>query len=318
MFDNAQTFRVSHYKPTRLEIDDLDFHNHLCRFGKINLGTLNGKPVSFRTDPTGADSIDVSLGIQIGDADGVLGLSQHFIDTVMAERTDQIQTQDRCFLANLIFDDLLAPLEQKLGSPITFTSIVLPLKPSVRFTLTYGNDVYGVSFAGSDTINTLLGQCTPKTTDIGETPITASLQIGRINLPIQTVKTLARGDVIIPHGHPIKPGLATLHLHPNLVADATFNHRTATLKEDFKMALDTTTAEVSLCNIDIELTFELCRQTVPLHKIETLGKGHIFRFDSRIDDSFVRILANGRQIATGELVQIGDKLGVQLRDRIND
>ncbi|WP_208350322.1 FliM/FliN family flagellar motor switch protein [Pseudaestuariivita rosea] len=310
--------KVIRARPRPVEINDLDLHNRLCTLDCIELGRLNGKRVSLSVDMHASDQIDLFLQLQIGDINAVLGLPGELIDKIANDRPEQIETSDLCFLTNLILDDVLAPLEERLGLPITFTAVCQPAPATASFTIKYGTDLYAASLSGTDAATMLLTQYPAPKTDTGHVPMTASLRIGHVNLPVSTVSDLGRGDVIIPNDQPITADRGTFHLYPNLMADVTFDHHTITLQEDLKMALDTTTAQVSLHNIDIDLTFELCRQTVPLHKIETLGKGHVFRFDSRIDDSFVRILANGRLIATGELVQIGDRIGVQLRDRVDD
>jgi type III secretion system YscQ/HrcQ family protein len=62
--------------------------------------------------------------------------------------------------------------------------------------------------------------------------------------------------------------------------------------------------------LDIEISFEVGRIQVPLAELRTLQAGYIFELESKVAEP-VTIRANGQVIGRGQLVQIGDRIGIQ-------
>ncbi|WP_372421518.1 type III secretion system cytoplasmic ring protein SctQ [Salinarimonas chemoclinalis] len=70
-------------------------------------------------------------------------------------------------------------------------------------------------------------------------------------------------------------------------------------------------ATASLDEVPIHLVFELGRTEVSVADIESLTAGWVFDLNKPLGQS-VDILANGRRIGAGELVRIGDSIGVRV------
>jgi type III secretion protein Q len=66
-----------------------------------------------------------------------------------------------------------------------------------------------------------------------------------------------------------------------------------------------------LDDLPVRLAFELGRLELPLAEITTLGVGHVFEL-GRDTTQPVDILANGRRIGCGRIVDIAGSLGVQI------
>ncbi len=64
--------------------------------------------------------------------------------------------------------------------------------------------------------------------------------------------------------------------------------------------------------LPIDVSFEVGQQTLDLHTLSTLTQGTILELGSALNAE-VRVLANQKCIATGELVNIQDRLGVRVR-----
>lgn len=64
-------------------------------------------------------------------------------------------------------------------------------------------------------------------------------------------------------------------------------------------------------DVPIHLIFELGRTEVPLADLESLQPGYVFDIGKPLSQS-VDILANGRRIGTGDLVRMGDTVGVRI------
>ena len=65
-------------------------------------------------------------------------------------------------------------------------------------------------------------------------------------------------------------------------------------------------------NIPVSLDFELGNLAVPLGELATLRPGYVFELPGNLDAVRVVIRANGTRVGHGELVAVGDVLGVQL------
>lgn len=64
--------------------------------------------------------------------------------------------------------------------------------------------------------------------------------------------------------------------------------------------------------VPVQIEFELGHLQITLGELGQIEPGYVFELPQRIDQGVVRIRANGNVIARGELVAIGDLLGVRL------
>ena len=69
--------------------------------------------------------------------------------------------------------------------------------------------------------------------------------------------------------------------------------------------------DASLAELPVRLVFELGRIEVPLAELETLGPGHVFGL-GRGEAEAVDVVANGRRIGRGRVVEVGGAIGVQV------
>ena len=73
-----------------------------------------------------------------------------------------------------------------------------------------------------------------------------------------------------------------------------------------------TQAADTLESVPVMLDFEVGTLRVPLAELALLKPGYVFQLPDRLDSAHVVIRANGKRIGRGELVAVGDTLGVQL------
>lgn len=72
--------------------------------------------------------------------------------------------------------------------------------------------------------------------------------------------------------------------------------------------------ETDMLQVDelpVDMTFELGRLTIPLSRLESVDQGYTFTLGG-LSRSDVIIRANGRCIGRGELVQVGEEMGVRI------
>jgi flagellar motor switch protein FliN len=67
--------------------------------------------------------------------------------------------------------------------------------------------------------------------------------------------------------------------------------------------------------VKIELSVELGRTQMPIRTLLKMGRGAVIDLDARHDDP-VLIYANQELIARGEIVVVGDKIGVTITERV--
>ena len=63
--------------------------------------------------------------------------------------------------------------------------------------------------------------------------------------------------------------------------------------------------------LSVTVVLELDRTTMPLGEVERLREGSVLPFEGGLPD-VVRLVANGAPFADGEMVQVGDRIGVRL------
>jgi flagellar motor switch protein FliN/FliY len=66
-------------------------------------------------------------------------------------------------------------------------------------------------------------------------------------------------------------------------------------------------------SVKVEISVVLGRSVIPMHQLLRMGRGAVIELDSKQDDA-VRILANDRPVAKGEIVIHGDKIGVSITE----
>jgi type III secretion protein Q len=79
-----------------------------------------------------------------------------------------------------------------------------------------------------------------------------------------------------------------------------------------KMADSDNLSTSSLNDMKVRLVFEVGRAEMSVSEIERLGPGHVFEL-ARASDGHVDVIAGGRVIGSGEIVKIGEDIGVRLK-----
>lgn len=67
--------------------------------------------------------------------------------------------------------------------------------------------------------------------------------------------------------------------------------------------------------VDIDISVVLGKSTMPIHQLLKMGRGAVIELEAKVDDH-AWIYANGRLIARGEVVLVGDTVAVSVTDTI--
>ncbi|MFE8646303.1 type III secretion system cytoplasmic ring protein SctQ [Sphingomonas sp. NCPPB 2930] len=85
---------------------------------------------------------------------------------------------------------------------------------------------------------------------------------------------------------------------------------TALLRATKEAVMDTPDAD--LPEIDLPVQFELQTTSLPLEEIAALGPGHVIALDVPAQQAVVRLICQDRCVGSGQLVVVGDHLGVRI------
>ena len=89
------------------------------------------------------------------------------------------------------------------------------------------------------------------------------------------------------------------------------------MSEDEQQAGEATAADGAatpdpVSGLPVQVQFELGRLEVALSDLAQLQPGYVFALPAHLQGANVAIRANGREVGRGELVAVGDTLGVRL------
>lgn len=158
---------------------------------------------------------------------------------------------------------------------------------------------------------------------LNELPLALRFEIGASRLPMGLLASLRPGDVVLAQTYYPASG-EILVTSGRIAAKATLAARTATLRGPFSAIpvmetsmnqtgagqMSSASTDATLDQLEISLTFELGRQAIDLRTLRTMAPGRVFDLGRDIEGS-VDILANGKRIGTGEIVRVGDTIGVR-------
>ncbi len=168
---------------------------------------------------------------------------------------------------------------------------------------------------------------------LSEMPLTAAqnfgqisfdfvIEYGRIQLPAQSVQTLALGDVLLlPADAYPRSDTLSLILPDGMRILAKFAQGVATVSHVMSDSKNTptpagaekkpSTPELSLDELPVTLSFDVGNKTLPLKELKSLKPGYTFTLEHSVEAP-VFIRANGRLVGQGELVQIEEHVGVRV------
>ena len=153
------------------------------------------------------------------------------------------------------------------------------------------------------------------TETLQDVPVTLSICAGQTVLSEEQFNDLTEGDVVLPEVWYPQTQRAELNL---LCGSQTLYQAHCQYEDDVLTFLDSWNpiSENEMKNTDqleITLTFELDRKTVTLGDLKSIQAGYTFAMTNN-SATPVTILANGKPVARGRLVDINGVIGVQVTD----
>jgi type III secretion protein Q len=175
----------------------------------------------------------------------------------------------------------------------------------------------------------LLGQLQRQPCDsFSKLPITVAAEIGSLRTSVALLRNARAGDALLPDELRFGRGQIIVSAGrlwaaaditgDRLILRHPFRSRSCRLENTHMTTLlesQKAPGEVDLDDVEITLVFECGRWSLPLKELRSVGEGHVFELGRPIDGP-VDILVNGQRIGRGDIVGIGDGLGIRLRGRL--
>jgi type III secretion protein Q len=242
-------------------------------------------------------------------------------------------------LVEFALRDELAALEQNLGCRLAIAAVgpehqaSAGADPSV---LTFMITVEGLGcswcelrLARSDATKLveLLDRCAATLKPAADLAVTVCVRVAATTLSVGEISRLSPGDVVLVEQCCRKPHSAVAVIAEHLVAPIEFTAaggqlvtapmrgRGSAWEWSMEIVADKPSGDGErngvLDDLPVKLVFELGRVDLSLREIRQLAPGAVVALARPVEES-VDVIANGRRIGRGSLIQIGDSLGVRL------
>ncbi|MBM2715372.1 type III secretion system cytoplasmic ring protein SctQ [Mesorhizobium caraganae] len=244
-------------------------------------------------------------------------------------------------ILQLAFEPLIARLEDQMQRNVQLLHVreAMTLAPHLELDIVFGpvngkgrlflfSPLDGLVPSAFRALGELLGQLPRQPRELfPELPVTVAGEIGTLRVPAALLRKACVGDALLPDISPFGRGQITLSVGQlwagadlegdHLILRGPFRPRSCPLENAHMTQPESQPgpSEADLDDVEIVLVFECGRWPIPLGELRSAGEGHVFELGRPIDGP-VDILANGRRIGRGDIVRIGDELGIRLRGRL--
>jgi type III secretion protein Q len=250
----------------------------------------------------------------------------------------------RSFLVELALGPLLDALEGRLATNLTLLETRPAGPPSDSAdVLSVQGEIDGLRFVASlrlvhnrtgavpsiERLASLLCMATRRhpvgDTILASMPVSVAFRAGAMLMQLRALRALAPGDVLIPDELSLSRDEVLVIAGGRLGAPARIEDRGMRLQGTLRpirpprlelgpMKDDANSVPPDLANeldeIEVALSFELGRLNVELRELKSIGPGYLFPL-GRDPAHAIDIIVNGRKIGQGEIVQIGETIGVR-------
>ncbi|MGY8678327.1 type III secretion system cytoplasmic ring protein SctQ [Bradyrhizobium sp. UFLA05-153] len=296
----------------------------------------------WQQEPSRISMLDCIWGV--GDETVVLSLPRPLVEALISTVQSGLglpSEPSRSLVLELGLEPLLARLEMETQKSVQLLRVDRAKTPGpyFEFSITYGplrdkgrlflfSPLDGPIPSAFLALGELLGQLPRQPRKLpAELPVIAAGEIGSLRISAALLRKARAGDALLPDVIPFARGQIILTAG-SLWAAADLAGERLILRGPFRPRRSLEYAqmtarhesqqlrsETDLDDIEVTLVFECGRWPIPLGALRSIGEGHVFELGRPIDGP-VDIVANGQCIGRGDIVRIGDELGVRLRGRL--
>lgn len=227
----------------------------------------------------------------------------------------------------LAFDPILSALEDYLKQPVdirigrsmrfhAFSRIFGCKLDQVRGTITFHFDRPGCPI-----VNQILDWFPTHSPLNAAVPVPTEIEIGHIETNPRELAKLSRGAALLPAPQNLSSSSAVLIVGSRRFAEVELTGSTATIGKMSTMQDQIETSAPSaagLTEIPVRVSFRINAFDISYDQLRSLDVGHVIDLKEPVETAQVDILANGKKIAQGEMVSLGQHLAIQVRELIGD
>lgn len=307
-----------------VEARDLDLHNRLHRRRQCVGLAYRGEPLHLRWPGVAQpDQHTVTLTLTLDGEPLRLRLPARLLDLPPAVPPGLAQA----LLAEQALLELLMPLEVSLGGRLEVAAVdeaggpALPLRLPIDVTLGDAPTQAVELQLGAAMASRLLAQfeaCTAVRQALDDLPLVRSVEAGWQWLTLAEWRSLVPGDVVMLEH--LGDGALRLCIQAQLQARCMRRADGLQLQEFLQSPLETPMnnqaavapgADASLDDLQLQLVCQLGSSQLSLAELRELGEGSVLPLAAREPDA-VDLTVNGCRVGRGQLVRIGDGLGVRI------
>jgi type III secretion system YscQ/HrcQ family protein len=273
----------------------------------------------------------LDLAVMLGETQGWLRLDASFITNAVARFGDpEPLLADEPLMILILrtaFEAIQTALESRLGIPCTIIGLQAAPDEQSFVTLLMRDRAGEKSWSVGVSTGLLpdmrqLADKLPRIGLQGAIPVLARLEVGAERLALKTVSELETGDVIVLMSNSLSPRQPILKLGGTIVFRGSFVNTGFKIESAPAMVVDPSgprtgqsgedmDENVNLMEkLEVPVTFEIDRRLLRVSELSELAPGYIFELPSRPGGQ-VDIVVNGQTIGLGELIKVGDRLGVR-------
>lgn len=252
---------------------------------------------------------------------------------------DGLDPRLRGTIAEYMFDEPVRAMEAMLHAPVRFGQVhcPVPLGGAVDFTFEVrfeGGGAFPAALRCSpvdrNTLAFLIGGMKPVRQRPAGLRIPVSLRAGYSTINLHDLGSLAVGSGILLDGTYLTFQKIAAVTGERFVQTCTWQSLKPVLDGPLLRSADPATSPFTtgpamndspidnhdappgtIRDVPVHLVFELGRMAIDVNEIETLAQGYVFDLGKPLSQA-VEILSGGRRIGAGELVRIGDSIGVRV------
>ena len=284
--------------------------------------------------------IAFTLAGEMGYVTTVTPVVQRLLDRAdIRVRPDKLDAELAAMVIETVLVGAIETLEKRVGGAIALLNLDTPRERTAMASLGFelriagAEGVYpGMLHGSAALLSTIARQWSGQPMvkrDVGGLTFTLNCRVAFTDLTASALEALAVGDAMLCDRIAV-PGGAAVILAEALHATAQFDEEGyLTLSDSFhapeRYALGDflmtenddgertvqAIAETAIDDLPVRLVFEVARKDVTLDELRSLGVGAPIPLD-RPASSAVQVFANGRRIGAGEMVMIGEQLGVRI------
>jgi type III secretion protein Q len=216
---------------------------------------------------------------------------------------------------------LLEPLEAASAQPIRLEPLALPLTlfTAVHLDVQWGDHApvavqLALSREAAACLADLLDQHPAAPAPLDTLPLPAQINAAQVDLPLADLRSLRPGDVVLFDGQPV-PTLCCAHYQAELHREGDRLTLLHPLTRRTPLAMNDTSAPIepdaALDDLELTLTCQIGQLDLSLKQLQALGEGSVLTLAGATDDG-VALMVNGRRLGRGQLVRVGEALGVRV------